>query len=95
MAHSLMIKKNIKTSNTHSQNVIITAQQIDNTVNGIPRYFMQVWIDRTEGDSHLWTPTIKGIRRNSKDGYNIQSYHIQDDIQWFAEEFEKAIKHVD
>lgn len=89
---SNLFKRTIKTSESHSQAVIITTQQIDADVNGNPRHKIQVWVDREENGSNLWTPFVKCYRLLKDDSYTIQSYNIKMDIEYFIMAFESSIQ---
>lgn len=90
---SNLFKRTLKTSENHSQNVIITTQQINADVNGNPRHKVQVWVDRENNESNLWTPFVRGYRlRNNDDSYTVQSWNIKEDIEHFISAFEQSIR---
>jgi hypothetical protein len=84
----------VKTSENNTQQVIVTAQRTNNDTYGNPRYAVQVWIHRPEtfNAGNLWCPKVKGHKLNKNDQYIIQSYNLDDDIQGFIQEFEKAVQ---
>lgn len=90
---SALFKATIKTSEQHEHAVIVTAQQTTNTIDGNPRFKVQVWIDReaTAGVGNLWTPKIKGYRRTKDDAYIVESYHIKEDINHFLRAFQDSV----
>lgn len=70
--------------------VTITAQRIQNDINGNPRHSLQVWIVREDG-GNLWSPKVKGYRLTKNECYIIQSYNLDSDVNTFIDEFEKTI----
>lgn len=98
---STLFKSSIQSSKEHTVQVIVTTQRKGYTANGIPRHTIQVWMDRcparseilnTESAGKLWSPIIKGYRKNKQDQYIITSYNIEQDIEHFLAAFEMAIQ---
>jgi hypothetical protein len=92
MSYSKLVKTIVFTSKEHSRDLIVTAKRVMNDTNGNPRYLIQTWSFNNDKDGALWTPQIKGYRFNEKlDGYVIQSYNIDSDLDSFIIAFERTV----
>lgn len=93
---SLCIQATVKTSETHSHTVMVTAIRINNDINGNPRYHAQVWAihpDRNN-EGNIWAPIVKGYRKTKDDQYILNSvYNLKEDLYRFLESFENTVCH--
>jgi hypothetical protein len=93
---SKLYKGNVKTSDVHYQEVILTAQRNGNDINGNSKYKVQVWMivkdDHNMESGTLWSPVVKGYRKNKYDEYTLVSSDLDHDVTRFIEAFEKTVR---
>ena len=87
----------VKTSENHSVPVMVTVQAKGYDLNGNVIQLVQVWAIHNNTPlsltsiGNVWSPNVKGYRRNKNDQYTIKSSNLDDDIYHFIKAFEKAV----
>jgi hypothetical protein len=77
---------------TIEHTIIVTAIRINNDYYGNPRHKITVWAKHDNGQGSIWSPTVKGYRRNKDDSYTLNStYNLPVDIGLFVDKFEESI----